>query len=72
MDKSDNDLRNRSGNSRMLVDLIRLIPIPKERVNNKKGFNNKGQRREARKYSKLFLLVNGINIKCVKISTRFK
>jgi hypothetical protein len=50
MDKSNNDLKNRQGNSRMLVDLIRLIPTysGKDRIGKKKQMitkRRKGKRR---------------------------
>ncbi len=39
MDKSDNDIRNHSGNSKILVDLLRLIP----NYSDKNSFRNKKQ-----------------------------
>jgi len=50
MDKSENDIRNRSGNSKMLVDLLRLLPTysDKNSFRKKKQLINskrKGQRR---------------------------
>lgn len=39
VDKPDNVLKNRSGNSRMLVDLLRLIP----NYSDKKSFRKKKQ-----------------------------
>jgi len=45
MDKSGNAIKNYQGNSRMLVDLLRLIPICKEKVNNKKRIQLRTKKR---------------------------